>query len=71
MKTYLISGKKLDYDGQCGCSQMGLQGGDFVGVSLPSCPQPRTPDLIPGGAQAAESLLPHQPTERTGVRLRV
>ncbi|XP_072240593.1 adenylate cyclase type 9 [Leuresthes tenuis] len=66
MKTYLISGKKLDYDVQCGCSQMGLQGGDFVGVNLPSCPQPRTPDLIPGGAQAAESLLPHQPTERTG-----
>ncbi|KAM9769892.1 adenylate cyclase type 9 [Menidia menidia] len=63
MKTYLISGKKLDHDVQCGCSQMGLQsGGDFVVVALPSSPQPRTPDLIPGGAQAAESLLPHQPT---------
>ncbi|XP_028256570.1 adenylate cyclase type 9 [Parambassis ranga] len=67
LKTYLISGRKSDHDvQQCGCSQVGLPGGDFVRVSLSSCPQPRTPDLIPGGAQAAEPLLPHQPPERTG-----
>ncbi|XP_037620567.1 adenylate cyclase type 9 isoform X2 [Sebastes umbrosus] len=63
LKTYLISGRKLELDVQCGCSQVGLPGGDFVGVSLSPCPQPRTPDLIPGGAQAAE---PHQPPDRIG-----
>lgn len=52
---------------QCGCSQVGLSGGDFVGISLSSCPQPCAPDLIPGGAQAAEPLLPHQPPDRIGV----
>ncbi|XP_023128090.2 adenylate cyclase type 9 [Amphiprion ocellaris] len=66
LKTYLISGRKLDHDVQCGCSQVGLPGGDFVGVSQFSCPQPHTPDLIPGGAQAAEPLLSHQPPDRTG-----
>ncbi|XP_045903043.1 adenylate cyclase type 9 isoform X1 [Micropterus dolomieu] len=66
LKTYLISGRKLEHDVQCGCSQVGLPGGDFVGVSLSSCPQPHTPDLIPGGAQAAEPLLPHQPPDRIG-----
>lgn len=65
MKTYLISGRKWEHDVQCGCSQ--LPGGDFVGISLASCPQPHTPDLIPGGAQAAEPLLPHQPPDRSGV----
>ncbi|XP_028449327.1 adenylate cyclase type 9 isoform X2 [Perca flavescens] len=64
LKTYLISGRKLELDVQCGCSQVGLPDGDFVGVSLSSCPQPCTPDLIPGGAQAAEPLLPHQPPDR-------
>ncbi|XP_028978155.2 adenylate cyclase type 9 isoform X2 [Esox lucius] len=39
MKTYLISGRKLEH-AQCGCSQ------DF----LTPCPRPHTPDLIPGGA---------------------
>lgn len=67
LKTYLISGRKLEHDVQCCCPQMGLSGGDFVGVSLSSCPQPRTPDLIPGGAQAAEPLLPHQTPDRIGV----
>ncbi len=67
LKTYLISGRKLEHDAQCGCPQVGLPGGDFVGVNLSSCPQPRTPDLIPGGAQAAEPLLPHQPPDRIGV----
>ncbi|XP_032418528.1 adenylate cyclase type 9 [Xiphophorus hellerii] len=62
MKTYLISGRKPDHDVQCGCS---LPGGEFVGVNVPSCPQPRTPDLIHGAAQAAESLLPHKPSDRT------
>ncbi|XP_016517977.1 adenylate cyclase type 9-like isoform X2 [Poecilia formosa] len=65
MKTYLISGRKADHDVQCGCSQVGLPGGEFVGVNVPSCPQPRTPDLIHGAAQAAESLLPHKPSDRT------
>nr|XP_046263740.1 adenylate cyclase type 9 isoform X2 [Scatophagus argus] len=64
LKTYLISGRKLEHDVQCGCSQVGLSGGDFVGVSLSSCSQPHTPDLIPGGAQAAEPLLLHQPPDR-------
>ncbi|XP_022611208.1 adenylate cyclase type 9-like [Seriola dumerili] len=66
LRTYLISGKKVEHDVQCGCSQVGLPGGDFVGVGLSSCPQPHTPDLIPGGAQAAEPLLPHQPSDRIG-----
>lgn len=65
LQTYLISGKKLEV--QCGCSQVGLPGGDSVGVNLSSCPQPHTPDIIPGGAQAAEPLLSHQPgPDRTG-----
>lgn len=67
LKTYLISGRKLEHNVQCGCSQVGLSGGDFVAISLSSCPQPCTPDLIPGGAQAAEPLLPHQPPDRIGV----
>ncbi|XP_069570702.1 adenylate cyclase type 9 [Brachyistius frenatus] len=66
METYLISGRKPDHDVQCGCSQVGLPGGDFVGVNLSSCPQACTPDLIPGGAQAAEPMLPHQTPDRTG-----
>ncbi|XP_067438677.1 adenylate cyclase type 9 isoform X1 [Thunnus thynnus] len=66
LKTYLISGRKWEHDVQCGCSQLGLPDGDFVGISLASCPQPHTPDLIPGGAQAAEPLLPHQPPDRSG-----
>ncbi|XP_068582876.1 adenylate cyclase type 9 isoform X2 [Cebidichthys violaceus] len=66
LKTYLISGRKLELEAQCGCSQVGLSGGDLVGVSLSSCSQPRTPDLIPGGAQSAEPLLPHQPPDRIG-----
>ncbi|XP_019119526.1 adenylate cyclase type 9 isoform X2 [Larimichthys crocea] len=66
LKTYLISGRKVEHDVQCGCSQVGLSGGDFVGVSLSSCPQSHTPDLIPGGAQAAEPLLAHQPLDRIG-----
>ncbi|XP_029914317.1 adenylate cyclase type 9 isoform X2 [Myripristis murdjan] len=63
LKTYLISGRKLEHDAQCGCSQLPV--GEFAAVSLPSCPQSHTPDLIPGGAQAAESLLPHRPPDRT------
>ncbi|XP_035516893.1 adenylate cyclase type 9 isoform X2 [Morone saxatilis] len=66
LKTYLISGRKVEHDVQCGCSQVALSDGDFVGINLSSCPQPRTPDLIPGGAQAAEPLLPHQPPDRIG-----
>uniref|UniRef100_A0A3Q3IDS1 Adenylate cyclase type 9 n=1 Tax=Monopterus albus TaxID=43700 RepID=A0A3Q3IDS1_MONAL len=71
LKTYLISGRKLEYDGQCGYPQVGLTGGDFVGVGLSSCPHPHTPDLIPGGAQAAEPLLPRQTPGRIGVRIKV
>ncbi|KAM8879534.1 adenylate cyclase type 9 isoform 2-T2 [Spinachia spinachia] len=64
LKTYLISGRRLELDAQCSCSQVGLSGRDLVGVSLSSCSQARAPDLIPGGAQAAEPLLPHQPPDR-------
>lgn len=67
LKTYLISGRKSEHDVQCGCSQVGQSGGDFVGVSLSPCPHLRTPDLICGGAQAAPPLLPHQPPDRMGV----
>lgn len=71
LKTYLISGRRLEHDEQLGCSQVALPSGNFVGVSLFSCPQTHTPDLIPGGAQAAEPLLPHKPAERIGVRVKV
>ncbi len=63
LKTYLISGRKLEHDVQCGCSQVGLSGR----VSMSSCPQTRTPDIIPGGAQAAGLLLPHQAADRMAV----
>ncbi|XP_035492416.2 adenylate cyclase type 9 isoform X2 [Scophthalmus maximus] len=66
LQTYLISGGKSEHDVQCGCSQVGLPGGDCVGVGRSSCPQPHTPDLIPGGAQVAEPLLSHQPPDRIG-----
>nr|XP_061778721.1 adenylate cyclase type 9 [Nerophis lumbriciformis] len=61
LKTYLISGRKWGRDIQCGCSQLG---GDFVG--MPSCTPSHTPDIILGGGQAAEPLLPNQPPDRTG-----
>ncbi|KAK2815885.1 hypothetical protein Q5P01_026352 [Channa striata] len=66
LKTYLISRRKWELDQQYVCSQMQLQGEGFVGVSMSSCPQPCTPDLISGGAQTAEPLLPHHPLDRTG-----
>nr|XP_019939511.1 PREDICTED: adenylate cyclase type 9-like [Paralichthys olivaceus] len=66
LQTYLISGRKLELDVQCGFSQVGLPARDFAAVGLSSCPQSHTPDLIPGGAQAAELLLPHQPPDRIG-----
>ncbi|XP_053711008.1 adenylate cyclase type 9-like [Synchiropus splendidus] len=64
MRTYLISGKMWECDVQCSCPQMRAPGGEIVGVSHPSCPH--GPDLILGGAQAAEPLLLHQPADRTG-----
>lgn len=70
LKTYLISGRKSEHDVQCGCSQVGRLGGDFVGVSLPPCHAPRTLDLISGGAQVAQPLLPHQPPDRIGVGIK-
>ncbi|XP_054636175.1 adenylate cyclase type 9 [Dunckerocampus dactyliophorus] len=63
LKTYLISGRKSGCDVLCGCSQ---RGGDFVGLSVHSCPQSHTPDIILGGGQVAEPLLPNQPPDRTG-----
>lgn len=57
MKTYLISGKKLERDVPCGCS-------DFVSRS--PHPQPRTPDLISRGVQAAQVLLTHTGPEKVG-----
>ncbi|KAI9533985.1 hypothetical protein NQZ68_018353 [Dissostichus eleginoides] len=64
LKTYLISGRKVELDAQCVCPQVGLSGGEMGGVGLSSCPQPGTPDLIPGGLQAAEPPLRHQPLDR-------
>ncbi|XP_034095018.1 LOW QUALITY PROTEIN: adenylate cyclase type 9 [Gymnodraco acuticeps] len=64
LKTYLISGRKVELDAQCVCPQVGLSGGEMGGVGLSSCPQPGTPDLIPGGPQAAEPPLRHQPLDR-------
>ncbi|KAG7487008.1 adenylate cyclase type 9-like [Solea senegalensis] len=64
LQTYLISGRKSEHNAQCECSQVGLPGGDTGRVGLSSCPQPHTPDLIPGGAQAAEPLLSLQPPDR-------
>ncbi|XP_029991515.1 adenylate cyclase type 9 isoform X2 [Sphaeramia orbicularis] len=66
LRTYLISGRKLEYDAQCSCSQVGLPSGDFMGIGLLSCPQTHTPDIIPGGAQATDPLLPLQPPDRKG-----
>ncbi|XP_028299824.1 adenylate cyclase type 9 [Gouania willdenowi] len=66
LRTYLISGRKLDHELQCGCSLVGVSVGVHEGVNRPSCPQPHTPDLIPGGAHAAEPLQPHQSAERKG-----
>ncbi|XP_068448377.1 adenylate cyclase type 9 isoform X2 [Clinocottus analis] len=66
LKTYLISGRKLELEAQSGCSQVGPSGGELVGASPSSCSQPRTPDLILRGAQAAEPLLPHQAPDRIG-----
>lgn len=70
LKTYLISGRKFEHNVQCGCSQVGRSGGDFVRVSLSPCPQPCTLHLISGGAQAAQPLLPHQPPDRMGVSMK-
>lgn len=50
---------------------MGLPSGDCTGVGLFSRPQPHTPDLIPDGAQAAEPLLPQQPADWAGLRVKV
>lgn len=58
MKTYLISGRKLEHDVPCGCS-------DFVSRS--PHPQPHTPDLISRGVQAAQVLLTHTGPEKVGV----
>ncbi|XP_020787050.1 adenylate cyclase type 9-like [Boleophthalmus pectinirostris] len=65
LKTYLISGRKLEHDMQCGCSHVGLSSGDFAGFNLLSRPQCHAPDIIPG-AQAADPLALHQLSDRTG-----
>jgi len=68
LKTYLISGRKLEPETQCGRSQVGLSDGDVAGAGLSSSgPQPRTPDLVSGGARAAEPLLSHQRPDGIGV----
>ncbi|CAG06080.1 unnamed protein product, partial [Tetraodon nigroviridis] len=55
MKTYLISGRRLEH----GCSEF---------VSRNPHPQPHTPDLISRGVQAAQVLLSQAEPERVGVR---
>lgn len=59
MKTYLISGRKSEQEVPRGCSDC---------VSRPPHPQPRTPDLISRGVQAAQVLLSHADPDRVGVR---
>ncbi|XP_068606839.1 adenylate cyclase type 9 [Brachionichthys hirsutus] len=54
MKTYLISGRKLEPD----------MFGERVGPS--SCSRIHTPDLIPVGLQAAEALISHRQPGRIG-----
>ncbi|KAM9819064.1 adenylate cyclase type 9 [Syngnathus typhle] len=63
LKTYLISGRKFGHDAQCGCSH---PESDFVGLSLPVCTQYHAPEIIHGGIQAPEPLLPNQPPDMTG-----
>lgn len=58
MKTYLISGRKLEHDVSRGCSEF---------VSHSPHPQPHTPDLISRGVQAAQVLLSHADPDRVGV----
>lgn len=65
MKTYLISGRRLEHDLQCGCSQVKRSGGDSI--SMVPCSQPRTLDLISGGAQVAQ---PQQPPDKMVVGIR-
>ncbi|XP_072318313.1 adenylate cyclase type 9 [Eucyclogobius newberryi] len=64
LKTYLISGRKLEHEMQCGCSHVGLTSGDFASFNLLSRPQCLAPDIIPG-AQAADPLALHQLLDRT------
>uniref|UniRef100_A0AAV2LJR3 adenylate cyclase n=1 Tax=Knipowitschia caucasica TaxID=637954 RepID=A0AAV2LJR3_KNICA len=59
LKTYLISGRKLEYEVQCGCSQVGFSSRDY----LLTCPH--APDIIPG-AQAADPLALHQLSDKPG-----
>ncbi|XP_077380342.1 adenylate cyclase type 9 isoform X2 [Festucalex cinctus] len=63
LKTYLISGRKLGNDVQCGRSQLGS---DFVGMSLVASTQYHTPEITHSGVQAAEPLLPNQSSDKTG-----
>ncbi|XP_077426043.1 adenylate cyclase type 9 [Vanacampus margaritifer] len=63
LKTYLISGRKLGYDVQCGCSQLGS---DFVGSSLGAGTQCHASEITYGGVQVAEPLLPNQSSDKTG-----
>ncbi|KAK7930140.1 hypothetical protein WMY93_006535 [Mugilogobius chulae] len=64
VKTYLISGRKLEHEVQYGCSQVGLSSGDFASFNLLSRSQCH-PDIIPG-AQANDPLALHQLSDRTG-----
>lgn len=66
MKTYLISGKKFEHDVQRGHSQVGRSVGDIVGVGLSPSPKPCAPNLVSGGAQAAEPLLPRSAIVSSG-----
>lgn len=61
MKTYLISGRKLEQDVQCGCSQARRSRGDSA-----LCSQPCTLELISGGAAQAVAQPPlvHQPPDK-------
>ncbi|KAI1884443.1 hypothetical protein AGOR_G00226450 [Albula goreensis] len=56
LKTYLISGRRVD--SQCHCSQLGLAGPDPGGAPRLT-PRAHTPDIPP-----TTDILPHDPTDR-------
>ncbi|KAF7660699.1 hypothetical protein LDENG_00277440 [Lucifuga dentata] len=53
LKTYLISGRKVELNSMCSCSQLGLAGPDHVD---PQCPTPRVQS--PDGGSSACTLPP-------------
>ncbi|XP_077574412.1 adenylate cyclase type 9 [Stigmatopora nigra] len=63
LKTYLISGRKLERNLHCGCPHLGC---DFTGMRLSSCMHCYAPENIHGGVKAAESYLANQQPKMSG-----